>query len=1009
MPNPRDTLRRLGAVAALLTATLPGTAQGQAPGAMAGRVLDREGRPVAAADVSVAPPRPRPRTGLAPGRTASGEDGTWRITGLEPGAYRVTVERPGYRPARQDVAVAAGETAQVTIVLDLAVYTLDSLVVSGAPPRVSTTSTDLGSRVTAAEIALLPTTLDLQQLIALTPGARPEQIWGGASAQANAYAVDGAGVNDPGQGGAIFLPSPTWIQSLAVRGLGAGADVGGAQGGLVEVTTLEGGDALEGSLRTSFESQRLDGSNLIAGEIGHELARRWDVDAQLRGPLVRDRLHFALFGRAIAEQDTVPTNLPTRFASFVPREPSRTDRQWLAKLNWTPGSRDTVRLSFLGQDRTGERVGQTGYEAQDATQRLRQWNLTGNLGWRHRWSPGSALAISLDGFTAREQQDPYGDPSVPGIALLTRVNPPSFQNAPLATRSAPSSVGLAASWTERGRIAGMDQQLALGGEYTLGAWTYDQLRDGGMTWAPQFTAGFDPAAPATWSYQGIPTVWGGEVRIDSRVRNAALFLQGGISPLPWLRLNPGVRLGWWTGWLTPPGGQRFEAVSDQGLEPRLGLVAALDPLGGVVLKAHWGRYHQPMFAALFDRAQGSQAHSDQETWTYLGPAPASPTATFTTAERDSLAALGLFRLDAVDQQAQAGRVEGYRQPYMDQTVLSLERAFGDRWTAGLVYVFRRNRDMVALVDRNITADYTVVPNVLVRDRFNQPVYWNGQPLVVDIAVSNADILHVRQLRAAGELSDPRYLYAPPNLTAADLAALQYQPDYALTTVPAATRRFEQLQLRVEGRYPTWWAGGSATLSSLAGNDNVVTGPDDYTTGGPGPWVRLNEQYNFYGALSNQSQVEVKVYLGGLLPAHLRGSAFFSFATGDRVTPTMYIDPLVTSYAVVVPAGGGGAQDTLNLHPLLFQTTAGQRIFIQPRGTYRYESRASLDLHLERSLPRGRSEFVVIVDAFNVLGDGSVTAIQTAVNASQGFFSSDYGRVTGRVAPRTLRLGAEVRF
>jgi len=53
--------------------------------------------------------------------------------------------------------------------------------------------------------------------------------------------------------------------------------------------------------------------------------------------------------------------------------------------------------------------------------------------------------------------------------------------------------------------------------------------------------------------------------------------------------------------------------------------------------------------------------------------------------------------------------------------------------------------------------------------------------------------------------------------------------------------------------------------------------------------------------------------------------------------------------------------------------------------------------------------VLVVDGFNVLGDGSVTGIQTEVNALAGFAGSDYGRVRSRVPPRTLRLGAGVRF
>ena len=57
---------------------------------------------------------------------------------------------------------------------------------------------------------------------------------------------------------------------------------------------------------------------------------------------------------------------------------------------------------------------------------------------------------------------------------------------------------------------------------------------------------------------------------------------------------------------------------------------------------------------------------------------------------------------------------------------------------------------------------------------------------------------------------------------------------------------------------------------------------------------------------------------------------------------------------------------------LFRSVTGDRIFIRPRGSCRYEPRASLDLHLERSLPRGRTEVLLVVDVFNVLGDASVT-------------------------------------
>jgi len=993
----------------LFMAMVPALAQAQERGAVEGRVTDALGRPLVSVAVSVARPG-----APAIARATTGADGGWSATELEPGLYQILVTRAGYRSSRQQVQIQPGVVARLTFTLELVRFTLDSLVVSGTPPSISTTNAELGTKLTVAEIALLPTTLDLRQLIAVTPGARPDQIWGGASDQANSYSLDGTTVNHPGLGGASFLPSPNWVETLEVRGLGAEADVAGAQGGLVEVVTLGGRNVLEGGLRTSFESHRLNGSNLIPGEIGSEVSRRWELDGQVRGPLIHDRLHFALFGQVIRQGELVLNYLPAGTGEFVSQPPSFKDHRWLAKLSWKPGGRDLLQGSLMGRHQGGERVGQTGYEAADATERLRQWNLTGNLTWQRSWSPQGALTVRLGGYAARERHDPYDDLAVPGIELLTQVNPPRYQNTPFSTRAAPSSLGLTAFWTLRGQLAGLEHEVKLGGEYTLGAWDFERVRNGGMTWRPLRVLGFDPATPTTWVFNNaIGTSWGGDVKLDSDVRNAAVFVQHHVGILPWLRFNPGFRYGWWTGALTPATGPRFTAVRDQGLEPRIGVIADLAPLGGIVAKAHWGQYHQPMFAALFDRVEGAGAYSDEEIWSYLGPSPTTPTQTFTLAQREALAATGLFRFEESVRLDQAGQVEQYRQPYVNQTVLSLERAFGSRWKAGVVYVRRHNRNLVALVDRNLASNYTVVENVLIHDRFGRPLFFDGRPLVLEkLAISNEDILLVRELLRQGVLSGnaPNVIYAPPGLSPAELAALRYDPDFVLTNVPEATRRFEQLQLRLDARYRTWWAGASATLSALEGNFNVVTGPDDYTTGGPGPWVRLNEQYNFFGPLNNQSRFEGKVHVGGILPARFRGGAFFSYATGDRVTPTMLISGLLTDYALALPRTSDPAvSDTVSFHRFLFRSTAGHRIFVQPRGGYRYQARASLDLHLERSFPRGRGEIALVVDAFNVLGDASVIGIETVVNTVGGLFESDYGRVRSRVSPRTLRLGLGARF
>jgi hypothetical protein len=325
--------------------------------------------------------------------------------------------------------------------------------------------------------------------------------------------------------------------------------------------------------------------------------------------------------------------------------------------------------------------------------------------------------------------------------------------------------------------------------------------------------------------------------------------------------------------------------------------------------------------------------------------------------------------------------------------------------------------MVALVDRNAASNWTEFRDVHMLDRFFLPIQFGGAPLVMDrLWISNRDIMHWYQQLKAGTVQGAIYL--PPGMSTQELEALTYDPDYVLTTVPDARREFDQVQLTLEARYPKWWTSASATVSRLEGNFNVVTGPDDYTAGGAGPWVRPNEQINFEGHLNNQSRFELKAQVGGILPWGFRGGAFFSFFEGDRVTPTLGVNSLLLEMAVeqtgdVAPCAPANNNPGKCAFRFFFLDGAnGHRIFVQPRGTYRYPSRTTMDLHLERSFLTRGGELLAQFDAFNIFGSDAVTSIQTSVNGLFDAFSaggSEYGKVRGRVPPRTLRFGAAWRF
>src|SRR5687767_10508598 len=152
---------------------LPLHAQTTNSGILQGRITSA-GAPVSQADLQVIR-----IDGFSERRAVSAADGSFRVAFLPPGTYRLTVRRIGFRPVIvNDLVIRSGRVETLAVTLEPAAVTLDSLVVLAAAVRISTSETEFGSRLTASELALLPLPSEARNLVAFTPGARPDQIWG---------------------------------------------------------------------------------------------------------------------------------------------------------------------------------------------------------------------------------------------------------------------------------------------------------------------------------------------------------------------------------------------------------------------------------------------------------------------------------------------------------------------------------------------------------------------------------------------------------------------------------------------------------------------------------------------------------------------------------------------------------------------------------------------------------------------------------------------------------------
>jgi outer membrane receptor protein involved in Fe transport len=300
----------LGAI--LFFAAGPATAQ-TFRGTILGTVTDPTGAAIAGAAVAVK----NVNTGLARTVTTS-EDGTYSVPELPIGTYSVTVEKTGFKQGlvtgirvevssevRADVALQPGTVAEVVEVRG------EEL------PQVESTSNVLGGIVESRVVTNLPVNgRDYQKLINLVPGvtSSPDQITdspgsygvfsvNGARGRANNFLLDGTDMNDgyrndPAINEAGVFGTPATILPLeAIAELrvlsNSEAEYGRSAGGVINIVTKSGSNALHGSGFDFFRNNALDARNFF-NEVGQpqNAFHNNQFGGSLGGPIVKDKTFF---------------------------------------------------------------------------------------------------------------------------------------------------------------------------------------------------------------------------------------------------------------------------------------------------------------------------------------------------------------------------------------------------------------------------------------------------------------------------------------------------------------------------------------------------------------------------------------------------------------------------------------------------------------------------------------------------------------------------------------------
>jgi Carboxypeptidase regulatory-like domain len=198
-------------------------------------------------------------------REAISEDrGEFRVDGVLPGRYRVSVNAPGFGEAEAEVSIEVSSVREIVVTLK-PVAPPETVSVRGQTSSITTQPIDLVSVVHqgvvgSEDLQALPLAArSFANIAYLVPGTEPVEpsdptkaritavSTGGSSGLNNDLSLDGGDNTDDWIGGFLQNFSPDAIQEFAVRTANEDADTGGTTAGSVVITTKRGTNEWHGS------------------------------------------------------------------------------------------------------------------------------------------------------------------------------------------------------------------------------------------------------------------------------------------------------------------------------------------------------------------------------------------------------------------------------------------------------------------------------------------------------------------------------------------------------------------------------------------------------------------------------------------------------------------------------------------------------------------------------------------------------------------------------------------
>ena len=261
--------------------------------------------------------------------TDSGGNGEYLFIEVPVGSYEIDVTQQGFKKyVRKGVAVNLNEALSLDIPLQIGT-SAETVEVTGAPPVIDTTSTQLGAVVNERSSTQLPLNQrDVYQLLQLQPGVQSQLgndlFYGsdkagvvtvnGGRGRANNYTVNGGDGNDLFANLPAVEPSPDSIEEFRVIANSFDAEYGRNSGAVVNVVTKSGTNSLHGSFYEFFRNDVLNAHPFTFSESPKPAFKQNQFGGTIGGPIKKDKTFF--FGsyegrRVVQGVVSQPVTVPT--------------------------------------------------------------------------------------------------------------------------------------------------------------------------------------------------------------------------------------------------------------------------------------------------------------------------------------------------------------------------------------------------------------------------------------------------------------------------------------------------------------------------------------------------------------------------------------------------------------------------------------------------------------------------------------------------------------------------